>query len=83
MVNLRRRITSSEAAKQEAEPQSNKRRTRLPRVQVQEVRSLATFLTAKEKEKTIVNHPLSEKEVGSDNVDEDNTCDGVTRLTWQ
>ena len=45
VVNLRRRITSSEAAKQEAEPQSNKRRTRLPRVQVQEVRSLATSLT--------------------------------------
>ena len=83
MVNLRRRRRCSEATKQEAESQSNKRRTRLPRVQVQEVRSLATFLTAKEKEETIVNHPVSEKEVGSDDIDEDNTCDGVTRLTWQ
>ena len=38
---------------------------------------------AKEKEETIVNHPVFEKEVGSDDVDEDNTCDGVTQLTWQ
>ena len=45
MVNLRRSRRCSEATKQEAETQSNQRRTRLPRVQVQEVRSLATSLT--------------------------------------
>ena len=45
VVTLRRRRARSEAAKQEAESQSNQRRTRFPRVQVQEVRSLATSLT--------------------------------------
>ena len=45
VVNLRRRLTRSEAAKQEAELQTNKRRTRFPRDRVQEVRHLATNLT--------------------------------------
>ena len=35
----------AEAAKQEAESQTIKRRTKFPRVQVQEVKSLATNLT--------------------------------------
>ena len=35
----------AEAAKQEAESQTNKRRTKFPRDQVQEVRRLATILT--------------------------------------
>ena len=33
VVNLRRRLTRSEAAKQEAESQTNQRQTRLPRNQ--------------------------------------------------
>ena len=33
VVNLRRRLTRSEAAKQEAESQTNRRRTRFPRNQ--------------------------------------------------
>ena len=45
VVNLRRRLTRSEAAKQEVESQTNKRRTKFPRYQVQEVRHLAINLT--------------------------------------
>ena len=46
VVNLRRRLTRSEAAKQEAESQTNRGRTKFPRDRVQEVRHLATTLTA-------------------------------------
>ena len=45
VVNLRRRRQRSEAAKQEAESQSNKRRPRFPRHQVKELVHLATKLT--------------------------------------
>ena len=45
VVALRRRRTRSEAAKQEAALLTNKRRTKFPRNQVQEVRRLATNLT--------------------------------------
>ena len=46
VVNLRRRLTRSEAAKQEAESQTNRGRTKFPRDRVQEVRHLAATLTA-------------------------------------
>ena len=49
MVTLRRRIANSEAAKQEAESQSNQRRTRFPRTQATSLTDTGTLQSQEEK----------------------------------